>query len=163
VRLSLAGLEDYVARIAELLERYGAVLDLDPGEPVELIESPSAGLSFAIRGFLPDGRQPPLSVLAVREKWRLAGTETYDRWEYEYELLDHEREFRRAFHLHDAEDFIRRFYVVVHEHCERPIGTAPCPHGEGSPIPDGYRGVEVLLDAWTDPTLPDGAAMTCIE
>ncbi len=163
MRPSLAGLEDYVARLAELLERHGVVLDLAPHEPVEIEESPSGALSYALRGFLRAGRQPPRSVLAVRERWDPIGSETVERREYEHELLDHERDSRRAFHLHDADDFVRRFSVVVHEHCERPIGTVPCPHLGGSPIRDGYHAVEVLLEAWTDPTIPDCPTMRCLE
>ena len=162
MRLSISDLEDYLSRVAELLERYGVVLDLDPTAPLVLEESPGGALSFVLRGFLPDGRIPPLSVLEVRESWRRVTPDEVERWEYEYELLDHERGFRRGFHRHDSEDFIRQFDVVVHEHCERPIGTAPCAHIEGSPMRDGSRGVDVLLATWVDPVIPDCAAMTCL-
>jgi dihydrofolate reductase len=67
-------------------------------------------MSFALRGFLPDGRTPPLSVLEIRERWRRLGPDQVERWEYEFELLDHERGVRRAFHLHHADEFIRRFH-----------------------------------------------------
>jgi hypothetical protein len=120
-------------------------------------------MSFALRGFLPDGRTPPLSVLEIRERWRRLGPDQVERWEYEFELLDHERGVRRAFHLHHADEFIRRFHVVVHEHCERPIGTAPCDHVVGSPVRDGYRGVEILLEAWIEASLPDCSTMPCLE
>ena len=163
MQLSVAELEDYLSRIAELLERSGVVLDLEPTAPLVLDESPSGAMSFTLRGFLPDGRFPPLSVLEVRERWRRLAPDQLERREYEFELLDHERGVRRAFHLHDSEDFIRRFHVVVHEHCEQPIGTAPCAHMTGPPVPDGYRGVELLLAAWSDPMPPDCAAITCLE
>ena len=163
MQLSIAALEDYLSRVAELLERYGVVLDLEPTAPLVLEESPSGAMSFALRGFLPDGRTPPLSILEIRERWRRLGPDEVERWEYEFELLDHERGFRRAFHLHHADEFIRRFHVVVHEHCERPIGTAPCGHVVGSPVRDGYRGVEILLEAWIAPSMPDCSAMTCLE
>ena len=163
MQLSIAELEAYLSRIAELLERYGVVLDVEPTDSLVLDESPSGAMSFALRGFLPDGRLPPLSVLEVRERWRRLAPDELERWEYEFELLDHERGFRRAFHLHDSEDFIRRFHVVVHEHCEKPIGMAPCAHLAGSPLRDGYRGVELLIAAWTDPILPDCAALPCLQ
>ena len=145
-----------------LLERYGVALSLGPEEAIAIEESPSAAVSFAVRGFLPDRRQPPLSVLAVREKWLPIGRDAYERWEYEYELLDHERRFRRAFHLHDAEYFVRRFYVAVHEHCERPIGVISCAHYEGSPIRDGLHAVEALVAVWADSTVLDCSAMRCL-
>jgi hypothetical protein len=76
-------------------------------------------------------------------------------------LLDHERDFRRAHHLHDRDVFVRRFNVVVHEHCERPIGNVQCAHYEGSPIRDAFAGVVALLDAWTaDP--PECADLRCL-
>lgn len=40
--------------------------------------------------------------------WHRTGTEELERWEYGYELLGHERDFRRAFHLHDRESFVPR-------------------------------------------------------
>lgn len=163
MRLSSQGLEDYLAAVAAMLERYGVVLDLGPGDALELDESPSGALSFAIRGFLPDGRQPPRSLLTVRERWRPLDAATVERDEYEYELLDLERNFRRAWHLHDADAFVRRFQVVVHEHCEHPMGTAPCAHAEGSPVRDGFQGVDLLLLAWTDPTVPDCVALRCLD
>lgn len=163
MRLSIGDLEDYLSRVAELLERYGVVLDLPTTAPLELMESPSGTLSFSLRGFLPDAGSPPLSVLDVRERWVAVGPGVLERGEYEYELLDHERGYRRAFHLHDRSDFVRRFDVVVHEHCEQPIGSSPCPHFAGFPVRDGYRGVELLLEAWIEPDAPDCAALTCLD
>ena len=88
---------------------------------------PSGTRSFRLRTLLPDGRQPPLAVVEVREIWRPTGPDdAFERSDYAYELLDHERNARLAFHLHDAERFIRRHDVVVHEHCERRgIGQGP--------------------------------------
>ncbi len=163
MRLSIAALEDDLSGVAERLERYGVVLDLERTAPLVLEEAPSGAMSFALRGFLPDGRSAPLSVLEIRERWRRLGPDEVERWEYEFELLDHERRFRRAFHLHHADEFIRRFHVVVHEHCEQPVGTAPCDHLVGSPVRDGYRGVEILLEAWLDPSPPDCSTMPCLE
>ena len=163
MRLPPAELEAYLARVAELLERYGVVLDLAPSAPLQLDESPSGALSFALRGFLPDGRMPPQSILEIRERWIALGSGEVERSEYAYELLDHERGFRRAFHLHDPEDFVRRYDVVVHEHCERPMGTTACAHVQGSPVRDGYHGVEVLLKAWIDPDVPDCANLPCLD
>jgi hypothetical protein len=162
VQLSIDDLDAYLARVAELLERYGVVLDLEPAAPLVLEESPNGAMSFELRGFLPDGRVPPLSVLEVREQWRRLAADRFERWAYAFELLDHERSFRRAFHLHDREAFVRRFHVVVHEHCERPLGTTPCAHIAGPPVPDAYRGVDLLLEAWVDPRPPDCAAMACL-
>jgi hypothetical protein len=163
VRLSAGALDDYLAHTALLLERYGALLELGPDEGVGLAESPNGSLSFELRGVLPDNRRPPATV-EIRETWRtLPGGSDYERFEYVYELLDHERDLRRAFHLHDADVFVRRFQVVVHEHCEHPIGTAPCAHLFGVPVRDAFAGFELLVDAWIDPVDPDCDHMQCID
>jgi hypothetical protein len=163
VRLAVGDIEGYLSLVAELLERYGVVLDLEPGAPLVLEESPTGALSFVLRGYLPDGRVPPLSVVEVRELWRRSGSGQVERWGYAYELIDHERRVRRAFHMHDRDDFVRRFQVAVHEHCEAPVGAVRCPHIMGPPVRDAFRGVELLLQSWIDPVTPDFAAMTCLE
>ena len=68
---------------------------------------------------------------------------------------------RRAFHLHDPEVFLRRFLVLVHEHCERPIGTSHCDHYAGLPMRDSREGIGRILAAWTDGF--DCHALTCLE
>lgn len=150
--MQLAGpaIDDYAVRIAELLERYGVVLTVPgPGHPVEVLEADDGSLSFELLGALPEGRDPARSTLAVRERFRSIGGDRYERDGYEYELVDRERSFRRAFHFHDAEWFERRYLVLVHEHCEQPLGQSACDHYHGAPVRDGYAGVVALLDAWT--------------
>jgi len=163
VRSTEDALEDYLGSTALLLERYGVVLDLGPDDALSLDESPQGSLSFALRAFLPDGHQPALGIVEVREIWRHIEGDTYERADYAYELLDRERDSRRAFHLHDADVFVRRFQVVVHEHCEHPIGHAPCAHVQGGPVRDAFEGVMRLVDAWIDPVdrLCDGRL--CLE
>ena len=163
MQLSIPDLEDYLSRLAELLERYGVVLDLEDTAPLGLDESPSGVMSFELRGFLPDGRIPPLSIIEVRERWRRLARDQVERWEYEFELLDNERGFRRAFHLHDGELFVRNYQVVAHGHCEGPIGTAPCAHVADSPVRDGYRGVDLVIETWIDPSPPDCPKVDCLE
>ena len=161
MQLQRGALEDHVASVAELLERYGVVLDLGPDDALELDETPSGTLTFELRGFLPDGRQPHHAVLEVREVWRAAG-DAFERSEYEYELLDHQRGYRRAFHLHDRDAFARRFDVVVHEHCEQPVGVARCEHHAGLPVRDPFAAVELLVGVWVDPLVPDCGALQCL-
>lgn len=162
MQLGSADHANYVAKLAELVERYGVVLDLAIDDPIEIEVEPDGTHRFNIVGFLPDGRQPPLAVIHLAEKWRPETDDRYERSAYRYELIDRERGFRRAFHWHDERDFRRRFGVVVHEHCESPIGHGPCRHVFGAPVRDGYRGVELLLAAWVaDP--PDCTALPCLE
>jgi hypothetical protein len=158
------GLADYLANVAQLIERYGVVLDLQSDDNLAIEESPSGSLSFEIRGFLPGGNEPPRSILALREIWRSDPASSYfERSEYEYELIDRQRDLRRAYHLHDASVFIKRFHVVVHEHCERPIGHGRCPHFAGSPVRDAFHGVELLVGAWTDPSGADCRGLKCLQ
>ena len=163
MQLSDEGVDDYAARLVALLERFGVVLT-KPGldEPVDLLEADDGSLSFELVGSLPDGREPARSTVALREQFQPIGAAGFERDRYAYELVDRERGFRRAFHLHDPDWFERRYLVVVHEHCERPIGTAQCAHYHGSPIRDGHAGAISLIDAWTGEP-PDCSALPCLD
>ena len=154
---------DYLTRVATLLERNGVTLRTPEDGDLELSEQEGSGeLSFELWGDLPDSRSPGRSELVVREHFEREGADDFVRFAYAYELLDGERDFRRAFHLHDPEWFQREFLVVVHEHCERPVGHALCGHFEGSPIKDAYGGVMTLMETWcAEP--PDCAQLRCLD
>ncbi len=162
MQLTDDGLDEHVAAVAGLLERYGVSLEVNAlGVVVE--ETPLGNAAFELRGFLPDGRQPPASVVEIREVWSRSSVGQLQRSEYEYELLDRERDHRRALHLHDRAVFVRRYQVVVHEHCESPIGSAACAHTEGSPVRDAFDGVERLMAIWVGPEVPDCTALRCLD
>ena len=161
MRLAARQLEDYLADVAELAERYGVVLDLPDGAALSLETEPLGSVLFTLRGLLPDGRQPPRSVVEIAERWTPRGDE-YERTAYRYELIDHERNHRRAFHRHDDAYFERTFGVVVHEHCESPIGQVRCPYFFGPPVRDGFRAVELLMATWVSDG-PDCDALPCLE
>jgi hypothetical protein len=162
VELSGAGVDAYVAQIAELLERYGVVLSSPgPGDPIEVLAADDGSLTFGLIGSLPDGRMPARSTLEVRERFRPVAMDRYQRDGYAYELIDRERDHRRAFHLHDAAWFQRHFLVVVHTHCEQPIGAIVCDHHEGTPLRDGFAGVTALMDAWTGSV--DCGGVRCLD
>ncbi len=163
MRLSPGALDDHVATIAELLERFGVVLDLPTGGPVELRRSASGVVWFELTGSWPDGDATPPSRLAVREKWRPTAAGSLERWEYAYEVVDRGRDFRRAFHLHDAGVFLAELLVAVHEHCEHPIGHAPCRHVVGRPIRDAFDGAGALMVIVTAPAVPDCASLDCLD
>lgn len=160
MRLTDAGLDDYLVGIANLLERYGIALE-DAGQDLEIESASTGARTFDLRGYLPDGRLPPRAIVELRETWVPDGSGALERVEYAYELLDHERDFRQAHHLHDRDVFVRHFSVVVHEHCERPIGNVECAHYEGWPIRDAFAGVVALVGAWAaDP--PDCSDLRCL-
>lgn len=151
MELSDPAVDDYASRLIDLLERWGVVLTKPaPGEPAEILEADDGSLTFELIGSLPDGRAPALSTIKMRERFQAIAGDRFERAGYEYELLDHERDFRRAFHLHDPEWFEHKYLVLVHEHCERPVKHVACAHYNGLPVHDGYAGVVALFDTWTD-------------
>lgn len=161
MRATYQELAEYLGTVAGLLERYGVVLRTPIDEALTLLEDAEGRLSFELVGDLPEGPGAARSEIAVRELFLPIGFDLYDRHLYEYELIDYARDYRRAFHLHFPSWFEQKFLVVVHEHCERPVGHAACEHYEGSPIRDAYAGVRVLMDTWTGPT-PDCSQLRCL-
>jgi hypothetical protein len=154
--------EDYLVRVAGLLERYGVTLQSPGGDHrLRLLEDDSGNLSFELVGDLPGDTSSTWTQVVVREQFLLHSVDRYARALYEYEIVDHQRDYRRAFHLHSPDWFERRFLVLVHEHCERPIGSVRCEHYEGSPIRDAYAGVTALMDTWTGPA-PDCSRLRCL-
>jgi hypothetical protein len=153
----------YVARVADLLERYGLVLRQPAeGDDLVLAEDEAGVLSYELWGDLPDADDLTPARIEIREEFAPVGPDVYERTRYEYELRDEARGYRRAFHLHSPESFMRAYLVVVHEHCERPIGARTCQHYEGSPVRDAFAGVGALIDAWTgDP--PDCRRLRCLD
>lgn len=162
MRWSYEECAEYLSRVAVLMERFGAALDLPEGAALELLEEDDGTLSFELMGSLPDGTRLGRSRLVIREGFRRISPDLYERARYEYELVEQVRDFRRAFHLHFPEWFERRFLVVVHEHCERPIGVIDCEHYAGQPIRDAFAGVTSLMDIWTAEP-PDCKALKCLE
>jgi hypothetical protein len=100
-------------------------------------------------------------VMLIERHGASLGAVGFERAAYAYELLDPERDLRRAFHLHDPEWFMARFLVLTHEHCEQPIGHARCAHLHGQPVRDAYRGIELLMAAWLDEV--DCTSLPCLE
>jgi hypothetical protein len=163
MRGSRREIAEYLADLALLFERFGVELDSGAhGDDLVLREGGRDGdLSFALGGSLP-GDQASAGTVIVREVFARAGPDVYERSQYAYEIVDRERDCRRAFHLHFPEWFAREHLVLVHEHCERPIGHAVCPHYEGSPIRDAFAGVMALMEIWTGDA-PDCADLRCLE
>lgn len=159
--LAAAQLEQYLLQLAEQAESYGIVLELEPGGDIAIEIEPDGKRRFTLRGSLPSDQRGSSSI-EVAERWHMAGREMFERSGYRYELVDRERDLRRAFHRHDDEAFEHTFGVVVHEHCEAPIGRFPCAHLFGPPVKNGYRGVALLMDSWVDDP-PDCASLPCLE
>lgn len=130
------------------------------------IEYAADGLaaSISIEVALPGGGIPQISELRFKERWERPYRD--QRWrltEYAYELLDHERGLRTALHLHHQDWFVVNFHVVVHEHCESPIGSSACEHYAGVPVSDGSEALDRLMSVWLDDVVPDCSRLTCLE
>jgi hypothetical protein len=161
VRQTARELDVYVAELADQAERYGIALEPEAGDAVVIEIQPDLARRFSIVGFVPAGRHLVGARLEVSERWAPRG-QAFERSAYRYELLDFETGYRRAFHRHDDDYFQDRFGVVVHEHCEAPIGESPCEHLFGSPVRDGRQAFALLMEIWSgDP--PNCAALPCLE
>lgn len=113
---------------------------------------------------LPGSGFPKSSQLQFVERWaRGFRDQPWQLVEYTYELIDHERDSRRALHLHNADWFIQTYRVVVHEHCERPIGTTHCDHFAGTPVRDGYEALDRLMETWTHDDPVDCTSYACLQ
>jgi hypothetical protein len=163
MRLSCEQCEDYLARVAALLEGFGVVFSRPAaGEDLVLEESKPGVISYELQGELvdPDGGVP--ARVEIREQFTPVRPDLYERTRYVYELRDEARDYRRAFHLHSPESFMSAYLVVVHEHCERPIGVVRCEHYEGSPLKDAFAGVRILIDVWAG-NPPDCGRLRCLD
>jgi hypothetical protein len=150
MRVTYEACANHLEQVARLLEQCGVVLSKPAdGEDLELTEDDAGALNYELGGELPDGDSPALARIEVREEFKHVGSDLYERTSYEHELLDKARNYRRAFHLHFPEAFVRAYQVVLHEHCERPIKTVNCHHYEGAPIKDAFAGVRAPMGGWT--------------
>jgi len=141
--------ELYLTNVAELIERHGISLTRPgPGEDLELV-STEKGVAYELIGLMPHPDVPSAQI-EVRESLAPIGGGWYRTSSYEYELIDPVRDYRRAFHFHDAGWFVDRYQVAVHEHCEQPMGDIACEHYAGSPVRDAYAGVTMLIAAWIE-------------
>ncbi len=120
-------------------------------------------IGFRIEGALPGQQRSKTAIVLATEIWRPAGSGRYNRVEYEYEFIDHPADRRRAFHMHDTEDFLARFGVLVHEHCEEVLGKPRCGHYFGLPVSTGYEALNALLGHWGQPEPLRCARLRCID
>ncbi len=98
----------------------------------------------------------------VAGDWQLTGPDEWVRVEHAYELRHHELVYRRAFHRHDQDHFVRLYGVATHEHCEATLGLEV--HGDyvGPPVADAFDGFRRLYDTWLMDRKPDCRALTCL-
>ncbi len=112
--------------------------------------------------------RPPLSprsadvLLQVGERWRPMGDDRFERVGYKFEIRHDELQYRRAFHRHDVEHFLRAYDVATHEHCEATLGVVPCRHYFGEPVTDAEAGFMRLYELWLSDEKPDCSTLPCL-
>ncbi len=147
MRLSADRLDRYAVALATYLWSVG--IDLDQDIP-RLREADDGRLEVVVGGDLPGSGGPGRSRIELAEQWAPRG-DVFEQVAYRYEVIDHFAHRRRAFHRHDDAAFVRAFGVLVHEHCEEPIGVTACEHVAGLPKRDGFEAMNDLLVAWSTP------------
>ena len=165
--MTTAALDDllgYLADLVERLERYAiTVLPPDDGEEITLGQEATGDLVIDLETCFPAPPRMGNVDLDLFERWRPAGRDRWARIDYRYELRHHELGYRRAFHRHDTDDFVRLFDVATHEHCESTMGQATCEHYYGEPVVDAFDGFERLYDLWLTDRTPDCSVLRCLR
>lgn len=153
----------YLADLVEELERYAVtVLPPDDRAEITLGRERDGGLIIDLSGHLPTSPRSRIAELELFERWRLIGPDQWACFEYTYELRHHAIGYRRAFHRHDEDHFVRRYGVATHEHCEATLGIEVCGHYHGRPVVDAFDGFRRLYDTWLSDQGPDCSALVCI-
>lgn len=153
----------YLADLVEELERYGVILlPPDDRDEITLGQDPDGRLVIDLEGRFLTSRRSRDVDLELFERWQLTGRDQWICVEYRYELRHHELGYRRAFHRHAEEAFVRLHGVATHEHCEATLGVEVCGHYFGRPVTDAFDGFRRLYDAWLSDQKPDCLALICL-
>jgi hypothetical protein len=154
---------DYLANVIERAERLGATV-LPPND-AETVAWERHGdelvMDLVVRP--PVGSRSRLVEMVLQERWRAVGGDRWELAEYGYELRDHELDYRRAFHRHDVDHFVRGCGVATHEHCEATMGRPACSHYMAIPPCLGaLDGFDRLYGVWLAGTKPDCSQLRCL-
>lgn len=156
-------LQTFLADLVERLDSFAVTL-LPPneGDEIELGRQDDGSLVIDLEARLPAAHRSPDVNLDLFERWAPAGRDTFERTAYRFELRHLDLDYRRAYHRHDVDHFVRSFDVATHEHCETTIGVATCNHYHGAPLVDAVDGFSRLYDLWLTDAKPDCAALRCL-
>jgi hypothetical protein len=97
----------------------------------------------------------------MTEIWEPASGREYTRAEYAYDFVERPLDRRRAFHRHDEAEFLRRYGVAVHEHCEEVLGAPACRHYMGLPL-DGHEAIRRFTILWGQPHPLGCSGLRCL-
>lgn len=157
------GLLTYFADLIEEIERL-AVTVLPPNHAdVVSIGREKDALVIDLECRPPLSRRSTDVLIAIFERWRQTGSDHYERLDYKFEIRHNELQYRRAFHRHDAEHFLRTSDVATHEHCEGTMGYVTCDHYFGEPVGDAQEGFMRLYALWLSDEKPDCSKMRCLD
>jgi len=157
--LGTASLNQYVIGLAKALYTRG--FDVSTGPLAQFDDS--GYIAFEIGGTVADQAGAIDAEISLDELWRPLPERRWERDEYTYDLVDHGRRRRRAFHLHDRALSEARLRSLVHEHCEETSGAPTCGHYLGREIPDGYIALDLLVAAWLEPRVLGCADLVCLD
>ena len=153
----------YLADLVDELERYAVtLLPPDDRDEITLKRERDGSLVIDLEGRLPMPHRSRTADLELFERWQLIGRDQWTCVEYKYELRHHEIGYRRAFHRHDEDHFVRLYGVATHEHCEAAIGVETCSHYQGQPVTDAFDAFRRLFETWLADQKPDCLALVCL-
>lgn len=157
--LGRAALNQYVIGLAKALYTRG--FDL-PTRPTAEFDD-SGDIVFGVRGVIESPTETLDAEITLDELWRPLPELRWERDEYTYDLIDHGRARRRAFHLHDRALARARLRSAVHEHCEEVLGDIARAHYLGRELPDGYLALDLLIAAWLEPARLGCDGLICLD
>lgn len=153
---TLLDLRRYLGRLAVTLWNFGADF---PEPTLDPFDDGTWGFDFSTP--LPGSAAPRPATIRLAEIWEPAARGEYALAEYAYDFVEYPLDRRLAFHRHDQRDFLRRFAVAVHEHCEEELGRPACRHYFGFPI-DAEEAIRRFTVVWGQPAPLGCATKRCI-
>ena len=153
----------YLADLVEQIERLAVtVLPPNDADEIELGREDDGSLVIDLECRPPRPRRSADVEIEVFERWRPIGPDRFERVHYRFEIRHHELRYRRAFHRHDAERFLRAFDVATHEHCEATLGYATCAHYFSDPVADARDGFRRVYELWLTDEKPGCSGLPCL-
>lgn len=156
--LGTASLNQYAIGLAKSLYTRG--FDVPAGPVAEFDDT--GHVVFGIAGRIANVGGDLDVEISLDELWRPLPERRWERDEYAYDLVDHGRIRRRAFHLHDRALAEARLRSVVHEHCEEVLGSPACDHYLGRALPDAHFALDLLMAAWLEPGELGRDSLVCL-
>jgi hypothetical protein len=152
----------YLADLVERMERFGIAIVAPNDDELELGREDDGCLVIDIQAIPPMARKSAAVEFDIFERWRPLGGGDYERVDYSFEIRHHELQYRRAYHRHHAEYFLRAWDIATHEHCQATMGVAACGHYYGEPVGSAWDGFWLLYDLWLSGAKPDCSVLHCL-